>query len=201
MVCIYISGYIPVLGSSWFGSCYSYFSSCWITYGGLPEFQTSYGCLNHQLATKCGQILGTFLFFQSCWPTRDHIGRSTGISNPAWHLPQVRWQGLFRPQVPCTPNLHCPNASPASTQSQQPKYWTAIQIRPTLRVSSNTQATLKRKSPTQDINRAQHCLTSVIVREQLFPLFSPLPSPPHILCARAKLMNNFILKSSNVELG
>ena len=28
-------------------------------------------------------------FFQSCWPTRDHIARSTGISNPAWHLPQV----------------------------------------------------------------------------------------------------------------
>ena len=28
-------------------------------------------------------------FFQSCWPTRDHIGRSTGISNPVWHLPQV----------------------------------------------------------------------------------------------------------------
>ena len=32
---------------------------------------------------------GSKLYFQSCWPTRDHIGRSTGISNPAWHLPQV----------------------------------------------------------------------------------------------------------------
>ena len=33
-----------------------------------------------------------------------------------------RWwcQGLFRPQVPCTPNLHCPIANSASTQSQQP---------------------------------------------------------------------------------
>ena len=50
---------------------------------------------------------GMYVFFQSCWPTRDHIGRSTGISNPAWHLPQVRCQGLFRPQVPCTPTcLH-----------------------------------------------------------------------------------------------
>ena len=32
-----------------------------------------------------------------------------------------RWcQGLFRTQVPCTPSLHCPIASSASTQSQQP---------------------------------------------------------------------------------
>ena len=32
-----------------------------------------------------------------------------------------RWcQGLFRPQVPCTPSLHCPIANSASTQSQQP---------------------------------------------------------------------------------
>ena len=32
-----------------------------------------------------------------------------------------RWcQGLIRPQVPCTPSLHCLNANSASTQSQQP---------------------------------------------------------------------------------
>ena len=32
-----------------------------------------------------------------------------------------RWcQGLFRPQVPCTPRLHCPNANSVSTQSQRP---------------------------------------------------------------------------------
>ena len=32
-----------------------------------------------------------------------------------------RWcQGLIRPQVPCTPSLHCPIANSASTQSQQP---------------------------------------------------------------------------------
>ena len=32
-----------------------------------------------------------------------------------------RWcKGLFRPQVPWTPILHCPIASSASTQSQQP---------------------------------------------------------------------------------
>ena len=55
-------------------------------------------------------------FFQSCWPTRDHIGRPTGISNPAWHLPQVV-QGLFRPQAPCTSSLYCPIANSASTQS------------------------------------------------------------------------------------
>ena len=40
-----------------------------------------------------------------------------------------RWcQGLFRPQVPCTPNLHCLIANTASTQSQQPVNRTAIQI-------------------------------------------------------------------------
>ena len=29
-------------------------------------------------------------------------------------------QGLFRPQVPCTPRLHCPIANSAATQNQQP---------------------------------------------------------------------------------
>ena len=61
----------------------------------------------------------SFYFFQSCWPTRCHIERSTRISNPAWHLPQVV------PRVDQTtgsvhPSLHCPIASSASTQSQPP---------------------------------------------------------------------------------
>ena len=48
------------------------------------------------------------LFFQSCWPTRDHIGRSTRNSNPAWHLPQVvprvvQTTGSVHPQ-PTLPN-------------------------------------------------------------------------------------------------
>ena len=47
-------------------------------------------------------------FYQSCWPTRGHIGRSTGISNPAWHLPQVvprvvQITGSVHPQ-PTLPN-------------------------------------------------------------------------------------------------
>ena len=47
-------------------------------------------------------------FFQSCWPTRDHIGRSTRNSNPAWHLPQVvprvyQTTGSMHPQ-PTLPN-------------------------------------------------------------------------------------------------
>ena len=37
------------------------------------------------------------IFLPSCWPTRDHIGRITGISNPAWHLLQVVPR-LVRPQ-------------------------------------------------------------------------------------------------------
>ena len=60
------------------------------------------------------------LFFQSCWPTRDHIGRSTGISNPAWHLPQVVPRvDQTTGSVPTT-SLLWPIANPASTQSQQP---------------------------------------------------------------------------------
>ena len=62
----------------------------------------------------------SLLFFQSCWSTRDHIGGLPGFPTQWWHLPQVRCQALFRPQVPCTPNLHCPIANSASTQSQQP---------------------------------------------------------------------------------
>ena len=61
------------------------------------------------------------IFFEkSCWPTRSHIGRSTGISNPASHPPQVWRQGLFRPQIMCTSSLHCPIVNSASTPSQQP---------------------------------------------------------------------------------
>ena len=49
------------------------------------------------------------VFFQSCLPTGDHIlGRSTGISNPAWHLLQVvpmvdQTTGSVHPQ-PTLPN-------------------------------------------------------------------------------------------------
>ena len=39
---------------------------------------------------------------------------------PSYDLFQRWCQGLFRPQVPCTPNLHCPIANSVSTQSQQP---------------------------------------------------------------------------------
>ena len=53
------------------------------------------------------------LFFLSCWPTRDHIGRSTGISNPAWHLPQAI--GSVHPQ-PSLPNCQlCINTEPTTS--------------------------------------------------------------------------------------
>ena len=35
------------------------------------------------------------VFASSCWTTKTHIWRSTGISNPAWHLSQVRCQGCL----------------------------------------------------------------------------------------------------------
>ena len=51
--------------------------------------------------------MSLFLFFLKKFPTQLDIF--------------LRWcQGLIRPQVPCTPSLHCPIASSASTQSQQP---------------------------------------------------------------------------------
>ena len=61
-----------------------------------------------------------FFFFQSCWPTRDHIGRSTGISNPAWHLPRVvprvvQTTGSVHPQ-PILPNCQlCINTEPTTS--------------------------------------------------------------------------------------
>ena len=61
-----------------------------------------------------------WLFFQSCWPTRDHIGRSTGISNPAWHLPQVvprvvQTTGSVHPQ-PILANCQlCINTEPTTS--------------------------------------------------------------------------------------
>ena len=51
---------------------------------------------------------------------RQHIGRPTGISNPAWHLPQVVPRVVQTTQVAYTPSLHFPIANSASTQSQQP---------------------------------------------------------------------------------
>ena len=48
------------------------------------------------------------------------------------------------------------------------QYRTANQIKPTLRVSSSTQATLGTVAH-PSTNRAQRCLTSVIVRELVFP--------------------------------
>ena len=61
-----------------------------------------------------------WLFFQSCWPTRSHIGRSTGISNPAWHLPQVvprvvQTTGSVHPQ-PILPNCQlCISTEPTNS--------------------------------------------------------------------------------------
>ena len=69
----------------------------------------------------------TFFFFQSCWPTRDHIGRSTRISNPAWHLPQVvprvvQTTGSVHPQ-PILPNCQlCINTDPTTSIGPLIKY-------------------------------------------------------------------------------
>ena len=49
----------------------------------------------------------THLSVSSCWSITGNMGRSIGISNPAWPCPRVRCQRLFRLQVPCSPGLHC----------------------------------------------------------------------------------------------
>ena len=63
-----------------------------------------------------------YFFLLSCWRTRGHNGEGLpGIPTQLWHLPQVRCQGLFRPQVLCNPSLHFQSiANSASTQNQQP---------------------------------------------------------------------------------
>ena len=63
----------------------------------------------------------SFIFFSSCWPMKDHKERSNRNSNPVMTFSAGGAKVfLFRPQVLCTPNLYCPIANPASTQSQQP---------------------------------------------------------------------------------
>ena len=62
-----------------------------------------------------------YFFLSSCWSTRDHIGRSTGNSNPvmtssAGPVPRiVQTTGSVH-----NPSQHCPIANSASTQRQQP---------------------------------------------------------------------------------
>ena len=80
-------------------------------------------------------------------PTRDHIWRSTGISNPAWHLAQMALRvdqttGSVHPQ-PTLPNCQlCINTEPTTSIGR------LIKSSRLFRVSSSTQATLK-QSPIQ----------------------------------------------------
>ena len=64
-----------------------------------------------------------FVLFLSYWPTRDHIGRHTGNSNPVMTSSAGGAKGCsdhrLRARTPC---LHCPIGNSASTQSQQPVY-------------------------------------------------------------------------------
>ena len=114
---------------------------------------------------KC--LIVFFLFFSSCWSTRGHIGRSTRNSNPimtssaggakGWSDHRFRSPPAYTAQL-LTLHQHRANY----------RYRTANQILPTLRVSSSTQATLGTVSH-PSTNRAQRCLTSVIIRELVFP--------------------------------
>ena len=84
--------------------------------------QNQYGLpvLNSHLFFRLSFSHFNHFFFQSCWPTRDHIGRPTGISNLAWHLPQVvprvvQTTGSVHPQ-PILPNcLLCIYTEPTTS--------------------------------------------------------------------------------------
>ena len=97
--------------------------------------------LNFWIYTRKG------FFFQSCWPTRDHIGRPTRKFNPVMTSSAGGAKGLsdhrFRAPPAYTAQLLTLHQHRANNQ-----YRKANQIQPTLRVSSSTQATLE-QSPIQ----------------------------------------------------
>ena len=85
-----------------------------------------------------------------------------------------RWyQGLFRPRAQCTPSLHCPIANPASKQSQLPVRTRLIKSSRLWVQHSHNTLTFSHPST----NRAQHCLTPVIIRELVFPSWQATPPP------------------------
>ena len=65
-------------------------------------------------------FLHTILFIHPAYQSWVIWRDLPAFKNSVWRLTLVRCQGLIRPQVPCTPSLHCPIANSASTQSQQP---------------------------------------------------------------------------------
>ena len=94
-----------------------------------------------------------------------HIERSTGHSNPVMTLSAGGAKGyLDRLQVPCTPSLHCPIAQLLSMHQHRASIRRLIKSSQ-LRVRSDTQTTVSHPST----NQAQLFLTSVIVRELVFP--------------------------------
>ena len=82
-------------------------------------------------------------FFQSCWPTRDHIGRSTRNSNPVMTSSAGGAKG-------CSDHRFC--APPAYTAQLLTLHQHRANNQPTLRVSSSTQATLE-QSPVQVLTK------------------------------------------------
>ena len=67
---------------------------------------------------------------------------------PSYVIFRRWWQGLFRPQVPCTP-AYTAQLLALHQHRANNQYRTANQIKPTLRVSSSTQATLEQFPITQ----------------------------------------------------
>ena len=70
---------------------------CWYFYSNALEMIAGYIFLDFQAA------MPNSTFFVSCWPTRNHIGRTTRKFQPSYEIFRRWCQGLFRPQVPRTP--------------------------------------------------------------------------------------------------
>ena len=79
--------------------------------------------------------------FSFCWHTEGSHGEIFRDLQPNYDIFHSWCQGLFRPQVLCTPSLHYPIANSASTQ-----YRMANPIYLTLRASNSTQAMLELSS-------------------------------------------------------
>ena len=120
-------------------------------------------CIDVSLSTfKHVSFLPILLF---CFILQTHGGFDSDVYRDF----QVWCHGFFWPLVPCAPSLYCPIANSASTKSQQSVYRMSNQIDPTYWLSNSTHSDSTWTASHPSTNRAQHCLTSMIATELIFP--------------------------------
>ena len=80
----------------------------------IPMISNLYLLYTRTMVAKCIPIFSILLTHEG---SHREVYQEFQPSYDIFH----RWcQGLFRPQVPCTPSLHCPMANSALTPNQQP---------------------------------------------------------------------------------